>query len=135
MPFLLDSDWVIDYLLDVPEALQLLDRLAGEGISISVLTYMEVYQGVIRSPRSGEAEQQLRAFLQNVPILTLSLAVARRCARLRDTLRRQGKNVNRRAIDLLIAATALELDVPVVTRNFSDYRDIPGLKLYTPPQG
>lgn len=29
--------------------------------------------------------------------------------------------------DLLIAATALELGMPLVTRNVRDFRDIPGL--------
>ena len=45
-------------------------------------------------------------------------------------MRKAGKRVNSRALDLLIAATALEYDLTLVTRNTEDYGDIPGLKLY-----
>ena len=44
MPYLVDSDWVIDHLANVPEAVQLLDRLAQDGIAISIITYMEAFQ-------------------------------------------------------------------------------------------
>lgn len=127
MPYLVDSDWVIDYLAGVPEALDLLERLAGNGIAISIITYMEVYQGVERSPEPAEAEQGVAAFLQNVPLLPISPAVARRCARLREILRRQGRRVNSRALDLLIAATAVEHSLTLVSRNVGDYADIPDL--------
>ena len=49
MPYLIDSDWVIDFLAQESKALQLLEQLAQEGIAISIVTYMEVYQGVLRS--------------------------------------------------------------------------------------
>lgn len=134
MPFLADSDWVIDYLNDVPEALDLFGRLAQEGLSISIVTYMEAYEGVVRDPRPEEREQRLEAFLLNTPIIPLSPVVARRCALLRDSLRRQGRRVHQRAIDLIIAATALEHDLTLVTRNTEDYGDIPGLKIHRSAQ-
>ena len=128
MTYLIDSDWVIDHLADVREASELLDRLADEGIAISIITYMEAYQGTLRSP-VAEAEALFNTFASGVPVIPLSRAVARRCAHLREILRRQGRKVNSRALDLLIAATALEHDLTLVTRNVEDYRDIPNLKL------
>lgn len=92
---------------------------------------MEIYQGVERAGDPEGAEAELSAFLESVPILPFSPAVARRCARLRESLRRSGRRVNQRALDLIIAATALEHDLTLVTRNQDDYRDIPGLRLYT----
>ena len=132
MPYLVDTDWVIDLLASVPEALQLLDRLAQDGIAISIITYMEAYQGVERSPHPEEAQSKLTAFLNSVPVIPLTPAVAQRCARLRETLRKQGRRVNARSLDLIIAATALEYNLTLVTRNAEDYADIPGLKLYPP---
>jgi predicted nucleic acid-binding protein len=76
------------------------------------------------------AEAKLAAFLAKVPILPFSPEVARRCARLRLDLKRQGKRVRPRALDLIIAATALEHGLTLVTRNSGDYQDIPGLTLY-----
>ena len=63
---------------------------------------------------------------------TASVAIAERCAGLRETLQRHGKRVRPRALDLIVAATALEYGLTLVTRNTDDYRDIPGLTLYTP---
>ncbi|OGQ51064.1 MAG: hypothetical protein A2W66_09235 [Deltaproteobacteria bacterium RIFCSPLOWO2_02_56_12] len=130
MPYLIDTDWVIDLLASVPEAVQLLDRLAQDGIAISIITYMEAYQGVERSPHPEEAQNKLSALLDSLPVVSLSPAVAQRCARLRETLRKQGKRVNARSLDLIIAATALEYNLTLVTRNTEDYADVPGLKLY-----
>ena len=130
MAYLIDSDWLIDFLDDVPAAMTLLDQLASDGIAISVITYMEVYQGTERSPNPAEAQAKLRSLVQGVPVLPISVPVAERCGRLRATLQRQGKRVRARALDLLIAATALEYNLTLVTRNKDDYKDIPGLTLY-----
>ena len=132
MPYLVDSDWVIDHLADVPEATELLERLIEEGIAISVVTYMEAYQGILRSPVRQKAEARFNAFTESIPVVPLSLAVARRCARLRETLRGQHRRVHSRALDLIIAATALQHDLTLVTRNQEDYDDIPNLKLREP---
>ncbi len=130
MPYLIDSDWVIDHLDNVPEAVELLDLLASEGIAVSIITYMEVIQGRLRSPDPERAEAKFAEFLRGVPVLPFSLDVARRCAALRETLRREGRRVNARALDLINAATAIEHDLTLVTRNTHDYADIPDLKLY-----
>jgi predicted nucleic acid-binding protein len=52
----------------------------------------------------------------------------KRFARLRGELRRQGQLIP--DPDLLIAATALQHDLTIVTRNVRHFQRIPGLKLY-----
>ena len=130
MPYLIDTDWVIDHLAGVPEASELLDTLIQEGIAISIITYMEAFQGTEREPDPQAAQVKLDAFLEASPIIPFSAAVARRCARLRETLKRQRKRVRARALDLMNAATALEYNLTLVTRNLNDYKDIPGLTIY-----
>ena len=130
MPYLVDTDLVIDHLANITEANQLLDRLAPEGIAISIITYMEAYQGVVRSPNPQEARTKFQAFRRSVPVLPFSLTIAKRCATLREYLRQEQKRVKSRALDLINAAIALEHDLMLVTRNVEDYRDIPGLQLY-----
>jgi predicted nucleic acid-binding protein len=132
MPYLIDSHVVIDHLANVPEASDLLSKLAADGIAMSIITYMEAFQGVARSPHPEEAQAKFRALAKNIPILPLSLAVAERCARLRETLRSQNKRVNSRALDLIIATTALEYDLILVTENLKDFDDIPDLTLSQP---
>jgi predicted nucleic acid-binding protein len=50
MGYLIDSDWVVDHRANEEAANRLLSRLSEEGIAISVITYIEIYQGVLRSP-------------------------------------------------------------------------------------
>lgn len=126
MQFLIDSDWTIDYLDGLPAAVQLVRSLMPAGIAISIITYIEVFQGVIRM-NTVAADQALEAMLTSTPVLPISLVVAQRVARLREFLQRQGRRMRSRALDLIIAATALEHNLTLVTRNVDDYRDIPGL--------
>jgi predicted nucleic acid-binding protein len=132
MPYLVDTDFVIDHLANILEANQLLDKLASEGIAISIITYMEAYQGVVRSPKAKEARAKFQTFRRNVPVLPFSLTVAKRCAALREQLKHEQKRVKSRALDLINAAITLEHDLTLVTRNVEDYQDIPDLKLYKP---
>lgn len=132
MPYLLDSDWLIDFLEKDLLAQQLIRRLVPDGVHISIITYMEVYQGIARSPNTAALEATLDDLLEAVGLLTLTPEVARRCARLRETLRQQGRRVNSRALDLINAAIALEHGLILVTRNVSDFRDIPDLALHAP---
>jgi tRNA(fMet)-specific endonuclease VapC len=130
MPYLIDSNWVIRQLNGNAEAVKLLEALAEDGIGVSIITYMEAYQGVLQKPDPKQAEAEFEAFFRSLLVLPLSPAVARRCARLREDLKRAGKQVRARALDLVIAATALEHDLTLVTQNTDDFKDIPGLKIY-----
>jgi tRNA(fMet)-specific endonuclease VapC len=132
MPYLVDSNIVIDNLLDVPTISALLEQLALDGIAISIVTYMEAFQGVEQSADPERAREKFHAFLASVLILPFSFAVAEWCARLRETLKSQNKRVNSRALDLIIAATALEYNLTLVTNNTDDFKDIPDLPLSQP---
>ena len=47
MPYLIDSDVLIAQRESQPGALVLLEQLASQGLAISIVTYMEVYQGTL----------------------------------------------------------------------------------------
>jgi len=130
MSYLLDTNIVLYQFADIPDAVSLVSRLAPQGIAMSIITYMELYQSTLRAPDPAHAQAQLRAYLSSVPVLPFSDAEARQCATLRQDLAAQGKRVRPRALDLLIAATALENDLTLVTRNHQDFDDIPGLKTH-----
>jgi tRNA(fMet)-specific endonuclease VapC len=130
MPYLIDSDWIIDHLKQVPEATSLLDTLVGDGLFISIITYMEAFQGTLRDPRPSETATRLQELLLIAPILDFDVAVAQRCARIRESVRGGRVRANRRAHDLMIAATAIEHDLTLVTRNVGDFNDVPGLQLH-----
>jgi predicted nucleic acid-binding protein len=131
MAYLIDSDWTIDHLNDDPSAIQLLLNLATDDLYISIVTYMEAYQGTLRWSDDSRTAK-LRRFVEGVPILYFDEAVAERCARIREVVRGGRVRANRRAHDLMIAATAIEHGLTLVTRNVDDFSDIPGLQLHAP---
>lgn len=131
MAYLIDSDWLIDYLAGEPPAIRLLERLADSGLAISIITYMEAYQGVLRSSDPENAARRFDALLRAIRLVSITTGVARRCATIREELRPKVGRVRQRALDLLIAASAIEHNLTLVTRNANDYKDIPNLRTIT----
>jgi tRNA(fMet)-specific endonuclease VapC len=129
MTYLLDTDFVADWLNDRPPAVALFPRLLEEGVAMSIINHSETLEGILGSRNPREAEQVFRTFLQGVRVLPVTRTVSRRHAMLRRELRRRGRQVNERALDLLIAATALAYDLTLVTSNTRDFQDVPGLTL------
>ena len=128
MRYLIDTDWLIDYLKGKAAAGQLLDTLARDGIGISLITYGEILEGVYYGKDPRQQEQVFRAFLKASPILRLTENSLERFAAIRGGLRTQGQLIG--DADILIAATALEHKLRLVTQNLSHFRRIPTLTLY-----
>jgi tRNA(fMet)-specific endonuclease VapC len=129
MKYLIDTDLVVDWLNGHEPSVQLVAPLIADGVALSILTYSEIYEGIYggRDPRAEE--RVFRAFLRSVSVLPIRRAVAKRRARIRRDLRSRNLPVDNRALDLFIAATALEHGLTLLTRNRKDYADIPGLAL------
>lgn len=89
MRYLLDSDVVIYHLNGVVQAINLLDQLAGDGMAMSAVTYMEVLQGP--GSRTPEQQARLSVLLQLVPVLPMTEVEALRCAAIRLALVAEGK--------------------------------------------
>lgn len=128
MRFLVDTDYVVDFLVNRSEATTLLSSLAQDGIAISLLTVGEILEGIYygRDPKKSEA--LFRAFLATVDILSPNEATMEKLARIRGDLRRRGLLIG--DFDTVIAATAIQHHLTLVTRNLKDYDRIPGLTLY-----
>lgn len=134
MACLIDSDTFIDYLHEEPDATAWVESLIPAGVSISIVTLMESYQGTFREPDPVTSQERYAHFLRAIPIVPFSEPSAKRCAQMRHDLAVQGKRVRSRALDLMIAATAIEHELILVTRNRADYQDIPGLQLAEAPR-
>jgi predicted nucleic acid-binding protein len=127
--YLLDTDVVIDHLAEEPRIMALLNDLAPEGLFMSTVTLMEALEGVLEAPEP-DARQRLEVLLRGVPLVPIDEAIARQAAEIRHYLRVRRKRVRTRALDIVIAATAVVRGYTLVTRNVKDFRDIPGLTLY-----
>ncbi len=127
MTYLVDSDWVADYLKGRSEALHFLRSLGAEGLAISLITYGEIYEGIYYGPDPKSHEAGFRRFLQWVDVLPLNQRIMQRFARVRGQLRKQGLLIG--DPDILIAATALHHNLTLVTRNLDHFQRIADLKL------
>jgi tRNA(fMet)-specific endonuclease VapC len=127
--YLLDTDWIIDALNGQDSAIQTLLELVPSGLTLSIITYGELYEGAYYSRNPEPALAGLHAFLEGKEILPLSQAVIERFAIVRGALPRQIRQ-QIGDIDILIAATALEHNLTLLTRNRKDFQQIPNLKLY-----
>jgi len=98
-------------------------------ILVSAVTVEEVHAGLAYK----NAQRQLRWFSEFLSArgetLPVTEAVARRCGILRGQFRKRGEV--RTQADMLIAATALENDLVLVTRNTRDFEGC-GLPLFNP---
>ena len=128
MKYLVDSDWVADYLKGRTEASEFLRSLGTESLAISLITYGEIYEGIYYGANPKTHEAGFRRFLQWVDVLPLNRRIMQRFARIRGQLRRKGQLIG--DPDLLIAATALQRKLTLITRNREHFERIPDLKLY-----
>ncbi|CAN5261422.1 type II toxin-antitoxin system VapC family toxin [soil metagenome] len=129
MSYLVDSDWLIDTLRGVPNAIQVLDERSVYGLSFSLITLGEVYEGIYDQSDSEARMTDLRTLLKGHTILRLSDPIVEVFARTRSTLRRNGQLIP--DMDLLIASTAIVHDLTLMTRNQRHFSHITDLKLYS----
>jgi len=124
---LIDTDIAIDFLRRQEYARDLLEQWAREGLlAISALTHLEIYQGM----RTGE-ERATNFFLDGLITVDVDTAIARRAGKILKNLRSKGRTIG--IADAIIAATALQLDTPLLTNNtehypFSNLRIVKGLQ-------
>jgi predicted nucleic acid-binding protein len=112
---LLDTDIVIDFLRRRDYARKLLETWAGAGLlAISTLTQLEIYQGM----KSGE-EKATNILLDGLVSIAVDVPIARQAGRIIGESRSKGVTVG--IGDAIIAATALQVSIPLLTNNVEHY--------------
>lgn len=128
MNYLVDTDWVADYLKGRPRQVQVLDALAEDGLAISIITYGEIHEGIVYGTNAEHHARIFRQFLRGVDVLGLNRQIMQHFAHIRGDLRRQGLLIG--DLDILIGATAVQYDLTLFTRNVAHFQRIPEIKLY-----
>lgn len=119
MRYLLDTNSCIYLFANAYPALT--QRVAGlpvGSLAISVITYAELALGVRNA--KPPPRRLLEGFVEEIEVVPFETAAAEAYARM---------PFPRGNLDRLIAAHAISLDVPLVTRNAADFANIPGLKI------
>lgn len=134
--WVLDTDHVSLLLERHPQVSRQVSQ-KGAKVAISIVTVQELFNGwVVRINRACEIEDVVRlygklsrtvALSGRVRVLDFNEKAGQRCQRLlkeSPTLSKQ-----RLQKDMRIAAIALVNDAVVVTRNYRDFSQVPGLKI------
>jgi predicted nucleic acid-binding protein len=128
MMYLVDTDWVADFLKDREPAQNVFRALAPDGFAISLITYGEIQEGILYGQNIRVHAHGFRQFLRWVRVLPLTRTTMRHFARIRGELRARGQLIG--DMDLLIAATALNYRLTLLTRNVRHFERVPDLQIY-----
>lgn len=111
-----------------PQVVKWLDAADDERLFLSVVSLGEIFKGLTILPES-KRRQELQRWIDdtlrpwfNGRILPVTERIAERWGVLAGECQRKGKGLA--MADGLIAATALEHDITVVTRNVRDFADL-----------
>lgn len=126
---ILDSTLINTLARDDPTAAETLEELIDTGtpVAFSALTVFEVEVGL-----RGVAAQHRDRFenvVNRIDVVPLTRDVAHRAAAIQRDLYDHGEPIG--VVDVLIAATALERDESVLTRNVDEFRRVDGLDVET----
>ncbi|MEJ7798183.1 MAG: PIN domain-containing protein [Solirubrobacteraceae bacterium] len=106
---------------------------ADEAVGLSAVVLMEYWKGVERADSSLRRRHRIEFFERATAafeVFPVTTATATMAARLWADLVRSGKMIG--AVDLLIAASALERDWTLATLDTRRFRMVPGLRILSP---
>ena len=128
MKNLLDTCVISEYKKPQPNqnVIKWLDEQLEESLFISVLTIGEIEKGIAKMPMS-KRKDDLELFLENLVtrfdrrILPIDVKIMRCWGKLVGELENKGRVLP--IVDSMIAATALENNLTIITQNVADFAD------------
>jgi predicted nucleic acid-binding protein len=120
---LIDTDVLIDYSRGINKTKGFLNNLESDYLlSISVITQLELMVGC----ENRSEFKSLQIFLSNFETIQLSKTISERAVDLFEKYRLSHEVL---IPDMLIASTALTLEIPLLSKNRKDFRFIKELEL------
>lgn len=132
MRCLIDSDVIIDALDDRFGARAALDVIGPQHLSISVISVGELLEGMQPARVSSARRQAFESFLEPLQLRVVDARIMVRFAAIRSELRQRGNLIA--DFDIVIAATAMENNLTLLTRNQKHFGHIAGLRFESPAQ-
>ena len=127
MRYLIDTNWVIDVLRNAPGSRALVEERAADGIAISVVSIAELFVGPHRRRNPAPEQESISAYLSQFSQLPIDLTTCEIFGRIKAELLNQGNPIE--DFDIMIAATALQHDLTLLTNNRRHFERIDGLQI------
>lgn len=128
MTYLLDTDTCIQLLRGAKATVAHAAEHPPVDLAVSVITQYELLLGVEKCPVAWQKKEsgKVRLLINQLHALPFTSETAGHAAALRAALEASGQSIG--PMDVLIAATALEHDLTIVTSNLTEFRRVPGLR-------
>ena len=120
---IIDTSVLVDYLRGLPLAIEFLDSIKLSHISI--ITWMEIIQGS-RNKRDIKINS---FFLSNFKVIKIDKQISNLTM---DLMKKYKLKYNLLILDAFIAATAVNQNKKLITRNIKDFKFIKRLKIKAP---
>ncbi|MEQ6166919.1 type II toxin-antitoxin system VapC family toxin [Ekhidna sp. MALMAid0563] len=128
MNYLLDTCVVSDFVKGDNPTLAKLQSLSPLQVKISSITAYELHYGLVKNTNLKKGiKEAVLGFIKDVEILPFRTDESIIAAKIRANLENDGKPIG--PYDVLIASTALENKLTLVTTNVSEFQRIPSLKI------
>jgi len=126
MRYLLDTSVIVNHLRGKKSIK--IDFLEN-GSAVSIITQAELFYGAYKSSNSLTNLKKLKAMFLDlgIEIITLTKEIIEQYAKIKANLEKQGKKLDE--FDFLIAATAIERNLILVSDNLSHFKRISSLKV------
>ncbi len=125
---ILDTSFLHDLMYGDEDAVSKAEELDERGdVALSSMTVYELYYGVGYTGKSETERRKVDSVISSRRILPADTTVMKKAGTIDGELSREGEKVGQ--ADVVIGATALLQDKPVLTRNLDDFERIPGLDL------
>lgn len=126
MRYLLDTNICIYVIKQRPLRVMEKFRACDVGdIGVSAITVSELWYGVAKSQYQAANSKALRQFLLPLNVVSFDERAAEAYGEIRATLEHAGEPIG--GMDLLIAAQAVSLGIPLVTNNEREFTRVPNL--------
>ncbi len=127
MRYLLDTCVISDFIKGEAGTTARFKQTLPADIAISSVTVMELRYGLaLNLQRAQKIEPAITSILSSVTILPFGVVEAEQTAHIRSALKSQGQPIG--AYDVLIAATALQHNLIMVTANQREFERVTGLQ-------
>jgi len=126
MKYLLDSNICIHFFRGKFNLLQKFENVGKENLAISEITLLELIYGAEKSQNSIKNYEFINQFIVDVKVLSISNTIYR-FGKEKAMLSKLGRNIS--DFDLLIACTALENNLIMVTENVGEFIRIQDLTI------
>lgn len=123
--YLIDTDICIEFLRGDKDIIKFFSD--KKDLFISIITLSELFFGVYNSGNQRRHKKALHSFLGYVEVIDVSFPIAYNYGIIKSKLKKKGNFIG--DFDILIGATSIVFNLPILTRNVKHYNKIKGVKI------